>query len=84
MEVRKKKNRSLHSNLVRVLAQILQETQRTCPLYDQTLCPTCKGGGHASILLSFLYKFAILATQKAMAQCPPLNTPQSVKLRRVR
>ena len=35
-----------------------------------------RGEGHASILLTFLCNFAILATQRgAMAQRSPLNTP---------
>ena len=35
------------------------------------------GGGHASILLTFLYNFTVLATQRgAMAQCsPPKHAP---------
>ena len=38
---RAKKRSSI--NLVRFLAQSLEETHRTCPLCDQTLSPTCKG-----------------------------------------
>ena len=40
-------------------------------------CPTYKGGGHASILLTLLCNFAILATQGGGhgPMAPPLNTP---------
>ena len=40
-------------------------------------CPTYKGGGHASILLTLLCNFAILATQREgpWPNGPPLNTP---------
>ena len=55
---------------------------------EHTLCmikpyaQLVKGGGHASILLTFLCNFTILATQRggAMAQCPPLNTALAVGL----
>ena len=64
-----KNKKGLHSNLVQFLAQSLEETHRTCPLCDQTLCPTCKGGGgHASILLTFLCNFAILTSQVKSSQ----------------
>ena len=40
-----------------------------------------KGGGHASILLTFLCNFAILATQRGgHGSMPPLNTPLFVFL----
>ena len=42
----------------------LKETHRTYPLCDQTLCPTCKEEGHASILHTILCNYAILATQR--------------------
>ena len=68
----KNKKKRLHSNLVRFLAQILEETHRTCPLYDQTLCPTCNGRAMLQFCLLF---YAILQSWRpkggAMAQCPP-------------
>ena len=74
----KEKKKGLHLNLVRFQAQSPEETHRTYPLCDQTLCPTCiGGGGHASILLTFLCNFAILATQRGGngTMALPLYTP---------
>ena len=42
----------------------LKETHKTYPLCDQTLCPTCKRGGHASILHTIQCTYTILATQR--------------------
>ena len=38
-------------------------------------CPTCKGEGHASTLLTFLCNFAILATQRGGSIAPPKYAP---------
>ena len=52
-------------------------------LCAQTFCSSYKrGGGHVAILhILFYANYTILATQKgAMAQWPPLNTPQDGRL----
>ena len=51
-EEQKKTKNGLHSYSVRFFAQSLEETHNTCPLCDQTSCPTCKGGGPC---LNFAY-----------------------------
>ena len=73
----KSKKKNLHSNLVRFFAQSLEETHKTYPLCDHTLCPTFKGGP----CLNFAYfsmKFCNLGDPKGGGHgtiAPPLNTP---------
>ena len=62
----KSKKKFFHSNFVPFFAQNHLNFQ------PKAWCPTYKGGGgHASILLTFLCNFAILANQRSA----PLNTP---------
>ena len=81
-EQKKKKKRSLlkvrpvfHPNSLKFPAKSLK-----------AWCPTYKGGGHASILLTLLCNFAILATQRGgpRPNGPPLNTPLATCLHRLR
>ena len=68
------KKKGLHSNSVRFQPVSVHEMHRTCLLCDETSCPTCKGGGgHASILLTFLCNFATLPTQRGegLGTMPP-------------
>ena len=75
-KIRWRAKKGRQSIFLRFYAQSREETHRTYPLCDQTLCATCKEGGHASILLTFLCNFAVLATQRGHGTTPPLlNTP---------
>ena len=68
------KKKGLHSNLVRIFTQSLNVTHKTSPLCDQTLCPTCKGGGGPCLnFASFDIQFCNPGDPKgwARAQCPP-------------
>ena len=76
----KKKKKGLHSNFVPFFSQnqvkSKEKKKRSSlkfrPIFSpksgdfepKALCPTCKGVGHASILLTFLCNYAILATQR--------------------
>ena len=51
------KKKGLHSDFIRIFTESLEETHRTYPLCDQTLCPTCKGGAMPQFCLLF---YAIL------------------------
>ena len=66
------KKKGFYSNLVRFLAQILKEAHRTCPLYDQTLCPTCKGRAMPQFCLLF---YAILQSWRPKGEGPWHNGP---------
>ena len=73
-----KKKKGLHSNFVPFFPKLRWRAKTKKKVFTQisshfspnsgdfepkAWCPTCKGGWHASILLTFLCNYAILATQ---------------------